>query len=203
MRLTLIFLVLLASSAFAFDVTVNTPNGAKHYTAQGMTADQNGNLTIDATGGASSSSSSTSSSSSSSSSVIDGCGAWPSGVDRYAYWDLTNPGSQVELPVKQNTLSFGFESIDDSSFYGTFGFSSAPTWSEVRRDVWISECPEATPSNPVCAASGYSAFSIKWSNSSRRGYSCRLEAGKQYYMNVKNTECPGSNTCGLNRNFYQ
>lgn len=199
------------------EIAINTLGGAALTCVtyiDGSSSSSSSSSTSSSSSSTSSSSSSTSSSSSSTSSSaasvpggvdLSGCGGvWPTGVVQGSVVDLTSPGSQLKQDLGRATLSIPFTTTNSATLFGQFAMAGTTGWTGTGREAWISTCPNTSFAQVVsnaCKATGTESISLAFAQFSQRG-SCRLQPNTQYFLNVRNTNCPSNANCSIYRITY-
>lgn len=133
--------------------------------------------------------------------AVGACGPLPEGVEMTADLNWASTGSQTRIAIKDQIKSTRFVSTNNPLYEGQVSITSTTGNSGVKREVWISKCPGVvTPEMGTrCTATGNSTTVVYWHQ--RDHYYCDLELNTEYYINVRNVECPDS-SCDVYRNVY-
>ena len=128
-----------------------------------------------------------------------------SGVTVAYGFDLNNPGSQTMVDVRRTEIvSMPFTALSDPTAGGTFSIASTTGNSDVRREISVTQCPDTVfdiSRSNMCAKTGTSSTVLKFQHDQLNSKRCTLEPGKQYYLNVRSTNCTAIK-CNVNRNIY-
>jgi hypothetical protein len=115
--------------------------------------------------------------------------------------DFFNLGSQTLIPLgKTEVVAFPFRTTGSTDYLGKFSIASVTGNSGVQREVWISTSPGGEPLNTdMCLRRGTSSTVIDWSQTD--DWRCSLNNNQDYFLNVRNTNCP-EDSCDVYRNIF-
>lgn len=130
-------------------------------------------------------------------------GSWPNGIYQGATLSLLGVAKTEQALLGNNTVSFPVQTLNPGH-YSRIIVNGLSNSLGVGRDVWVSECP----GGPVvatgnCFSNSMESTTIRlWQGPTTNNelLYCNMQENKQYFINVKNTNCSNNNTnCGFYR----
>jgi hypothetical protein len=116
-------------------------------------------------------------------------------------WEKPPGQTRIELSGNR-TYAYPFKTTRGKNYAGQLSFAATTGTSGIQREVWISQCKGGDPiPAPACQDKGTSSTVVRWAQYRIKGY-CSLERNHNYWLNIRNRNCPKGESCDVFRNQY-